>query len=113
MVHSFVCNKHLRDIVVEDTNCKGVHKCPECGKDMYWDLGGNVSGRGDYEHISDSLAIHPDDTNEHHKLFPSVGLTKEGQPIFTSVRQQERYAERCGFHKKRQRLRNLGRKRIV
>lgn len=106
VVHRFMCDSC--GFVVEDTNTKGVHKCKNGCGDMRWDLTGNVSGGSDYGHISDSLAIHPDDANEHRKLFPSIQLTKEGQPIFTSVRQQERYAERCGFYKKRQRIRYKG-----
>lgn len=111
VVHKFVCD--MCGIVVEDTNTKCVHKCPNCkNQDMRWDLTGNVSGGSDYEHISDSLAIHTDLIPEHKKLFPGIELTSEGQPIFTSSKQQERYAEKCGFYKKRQRIKSKG-KRII
>ena len=104
--HRFICDGC--GYVVEDTNTKGVHKCPECGFEMRWDLGGNVSGGGNYEHISESLAIHPDLIPEHRQKFPSVGTLPDGRLRFTSTKQQERYAERCGFYKKSQRIRKRG-----
>ena len=106
VTHRFICDGC--GYVVEDTNTKGVHKCPECGFEMRWDLGGNVSGRGDYEHISESLAIHPDLIPEHREKFPSVGTLPDGRLRFTSTKQQERYANRCGFDKKPQRIRKRG-----
>lgn len=110
MVHWFVCDKC--GYAVEDTNTKTVHVCP-CGEDMRWDLRNNVSRRGDYEHISDSLAIHPDDIPEHRARFPGVDILPDGRPRFTSPKQQQKYAERCGFTKKPQRIRSLGRQRIA
>jgi ssDNA-binding Zn-finger/Zn-ribbon topoisomerase 1 len=106
VVHKFVCGSC--GSVVKDTNTKYVHKCPKCGADMRWDLGGNVSGRGDYEHISDSLAIHPDQIPEHRQKFPGVDIIPDGRLRFTSTKQQERYANRCGFDKKSQRIRKRG-----
>ena len=105
VVHRFICDCGN---VVEDTNTKGVHKCSECGADMRWDLGGNVSGCSDYEHISESLGIHPDQIQEHRKLFPNIDVIPDGRLRFTSTKQQERYANTCGFDKKRQRIRKRG-----
>ena len=110
VVHRFVCDSC--GTVIEDTNTKYVHKCTKCGADMRWDLTGNVSGRGDYEHISESLAIHPDQIPEHRQKFPSVGTLPDGRLRFTSTKQQERYANRCGFDKKRQKTKPKG-NRIV
>jgi len=111
-MHTFICNKC--GVGIQDDNTRGVHKCPKCGEDMRWDIGKNASGRGDYHHTSDSLAIHPDDIPEHHKLYPDVEVTSEGQPQFTSARQQEKYAEKsAGCYKKRQRTHTLGRQRIA
>lgn len=106
VVHRFVCDSC--GSVVKDTNTKCVHKCKNGCGDMCWDLGGNVSGRGDYEHISESLGVHPDLIPEHRKLFPNVDILSDGRPRFTSTKQQERYAERCGFYKKSQRIRKGG-----
>ncbi len=106
VVHKFVCI--YCGNVVHDTNTKCVHKCLKCGADMCWDLTGNVSGRGDYEHISESLAIHPDQIPEHRQKFPSVDIIPDGRLRFTSTKQQERYANRCGFDKKSQRIRKRG-----
>ena len=105
VVHSFVCDSCSN--VIKDTNTKCVHKC-KCGTDMRWDLTGNVSGRGDYEHISESLGIHPDQIPEHRQKFPNVGTLPDGRLRFTSSKQQEKYAERCGFYKKRQKAKPKG-----
>jgi len=111
MRHTFVCDSC--NIDRWDTDTKKVHICERCGEEMRWDLRGNASGQGDYHHTSDSLAFHPDDIPEHRKLFPGVEVTPEGQPQFTSVKQQERYAERsAGCYKKRQRIKYKG-KRIA
>lgn len=86
--------------------------CPTCGTIMYHATQGS---NGDYNHTSDSLAIHPDDIPEHRRLFPGVEVTAEGQPKFTSTRQQERYAEKsAGCYKKPQKTKSrLGRTRIA
>ena len=111
MIHTFVCDSC--GVEVTDTSTKEAHVCERCGKDMRWDLRGNVSGTGDYRHTSDSLAFHPDDIPEHRRLYPDVEVTPEGQPMFTSVKQQERYAEKsAGCYKKRQRIKYRG-KRIA
>ena len=113
MTHIFICENESCGHKVYDMNTRGVHTCPKCGTDMYWNLKDIGISDGDYHHTSDSLAFHPDDIAEHRRLFPGVEVTAEGQPMFTSTRQQERYAERCGFHKKQQRSRRLGRQRIA
>ena len=109
--HIFVCEDCGTS--VRDHTTKEIHCCPKCGTDMYWDLHNIGIADGDYHHTSDSLAIHPDDAAEHRRKFPGVELTEEGQPMFTSTKQQERYANRCSFDKKSQRTRRLGRQRIA
>ena len=90
------------------------HKCPECGESM--GIVAAVSGLdGDYHHTSDSLAIHPDDIPAHRKLYPGVDVTSEGQPKFTSPKQQEEYAKKsAGCYKKPQKTKSrLGKTRIA
>lgn len=110
IVHKFVCD--MCGVVVEDTNTEKTHHCPKCNAPMRWDLTGIGAASGDYEHISESLAIHPDQIPEHRQKFPNVDVLPDGRPRFTSSKQQERYAERCGFYKKRQKTKSKG-KRIV
>lgn len=108
IVHDFVCDKcHVK---LQDTNTKITHKCPKCGQDMRWNLTGIGIAQGDYHHVSQSLAIHPDQAAEHRRNFPEVDVLPDGCLEFHSVRAQERYANRCGFEKKAQRIRNKGRK---
>ncbi len=91
------------------------HKCPECDESM--SIVAVVAGRnGDYHHTSDSLAIHPDDIPVHRRLYPGIEVTPQGQPQFTSPKQQEAYAlKSAGCYKKEQKkkTRRLGRVRIA
>ena len=110
--HTFTCTND--GYVVTDTTIKGIHVCPKCGDEMA--MNAAVTGlRGDYNHTSDSLAIHPDDISEHRKHFPNVEVTSDGRPQFTSPRQQEKYAEKsAGCYKKTQKTKSqLGRVRIA
>ncbi len=86
--------------------------CPRCDRIMSHKVTG-ISSSGDYHHTSDSLAIHPDDIPKHRKLYPGIEVTSEGQPQFTSPKQQEKYAlKSAGCYKKRQRIKSQ-RKRIA
>jgi len=67
----------------------------------------------DYCHISDSLAIHPDQIPEHRKRFPNVEVLPDGRPKFNSVRQQQKYANACGFEKQPQKHWGIKGRRIA
>ena len=75
-------------------------RCPQCDKDYMFHKVLGIGSPGDYHHESHSLAIHPDQIPEHKALFPNVEVKSDGVPVFTSPRQQERYANACGFDKK-------------
>ncbi len=107
VTHTFICAKC--DQSIDDTQAQKEHFCPKCGEDMAWDLSGIGISDGDYHHVSDSLAIHPDQIPEHRELFPDIEVTPDGCPTFTSPKQQEKYANACDFDKKPQRGRKLGR----
>ena len=68
---------------------------------------------GDYEHISESLAISPSQIGEHRKQFPDVDILPDGRIRFTSFRQHDKYLEKTGFRKVPQKLKRLGRKTIM
>jgi len=104
--HEFICD--LCGVTVTDTTAMNPHPCPQCGDEMRWDLSGIGIRAGDYRHVSHSLAIHPDQIPEHKKLFPHVEVQSDGCPVFTSPRQQEQYANACGFDKKSQKNRRKG-----
>jgi len=73
-------------------------KCPVCGKYMVWKSGIGIAN-GDYNHYSESMAINPSQIAEHKAAFPNVDVLPDGRIHFTSVKQQERYVDKCGFHK--------------
>ncbi len=67
---------------------------------------------GSYEHISESLAISPSQTGEHHQQFPGVDVLPDGRIRFTSYKQHDEYLKKTGFRKIPQKLKRLGRKEI-
>lgn len=107
-MHEFVCDSC--GAVVHDVSTKSVHKCHRCGLDMRWNLDGIGIAKGDYEHVSDSLAVHPSQIKEHRQQFPDIDVLPDGRPRFTSVKQQDKYLNQTGFVKHTQRIRPKGKK---
>ena len=103
--HTFVCDKC--GWTVQDNVTKGIHMCI-CGAEMRWDLRGVGIPSGDYNHVSDSLAISPDQTSEHKQLFPDVDVLEDGRLQFNSYQSHDRYLAKTGFQKKTQKIRNKG-----
>ncbi|MFA5152423.1 MAG: hypothetical protein WC554_07700 [Clostridia bacterium] len=108
-IHTFICEKcesRVQDAVTT------VHKCPNCGNEMYWDLSGaNMFGDGTYskELVSESMAISSSQVAEHKKLFPNVKLTKKDGcfcPTFGDFKTHDSYLKACGFVKHPQRPHN-------
>jgi putative FmdB family regulatory protein len=81
-----------------------VETCRQCGTPMDRDYAAevrtNLSDTHNAKEIhSDSLAIHPDQVAEHRRLYPDVPLDGACRPVFTSVKQRERYLEGRGIAK--------------
>lgn len=110
------CGYRIEDAHDDDYRYEGGQKrfpfCPYCDSVMKHAVSG-ISNPGDYRHTSNSLAIHPDDIAVHRRLYPGIDVTPEGQPKFTSPKQQEDYAlKSAGCYKKRQKRKRHG-KRIA
>lgn len=96
--HTFICQTCGHTCV--DKSAKRKHVCPKDGTEMAWDLrGANICLDGDYNFVSQSMAINPDQAAEHRELFPDVEIKSDGCLGFNSVRQREKYMDTCGFHK--------------
>ena len=108
VIHNFICD--TCGMVVEDINTNIVHICPVCGEEMRWDLDGCGIASGDYEHISDSLAMHPTQIAEHNQKFPGIDVMPDGRPRFTSVKQQSDYLDKIGMVKMTQKIRKITKK---
>lgn len=65
----------------------------------------SIGSAGDYEHISESLGINPLDIEEHRKNWPNIEALPDGRLKFTSVKQQQEYANHFGLDKAVQRRR--------
>ena len=122
-IYGFRCYEHdicedvlcaMEDIpVVGSGDCP---KCPKCGKGMERDFslrrGRQTSTSYGSGVISDSLAISPDQIEEHHKLFPGVDVLPDGRIKFDNYKQHDNYLKQTGFRKLPQKLKGLGGVRI-
>ncbi len=105
-IHKFVCD--ACDIIIEDTTTEGIHHCPICAEEMWWDCRNVGIAEGDYSHTSASLAINPCQTKAHKKLFPGIDVLPDGQIRFDSVKQQSDYCDKTGFSKMPQKIKKKG-----
>lgn len=107
ITHTFICNSC--GLIATDTDTKKIHVCGECGKDMRWDLDG-IAIHGNYLHPvhSDSLAINPDQVEEHRKLFPNIEVDKQCRPIFDNFVDHENYLKKCNIVKHPQKMKPKG-----
>jgi predicted RNA-binding Zn-ribbon protein involved in translation (DUF1610 family) len=99
MIHTFICDDcHIE---TKDTDTMIVHKCPQCGKGMRWDMAIRIRGETYYARpiISQSLAMHPSQIEEHRKLFPDIKVTPDGCPIFDNYKDHDNYLKATGFVK--------------
>lgn len=122
-IYGFQCKEHniYEEVLcaAKDFPLKGNDdrpKCPKCGKDMVEDWkprnGRQTSTSYGSGVISDSLAISPDQIEEHHKLFPGVDVLPDGRIKFDNYKQHDNYLKQTGFVKQPQRLKGLGGVRI-
>jgi hypothetical protein len=91
--------------------------CPRCKMPMVRDYAAerhNIQGGKEYHRPihSDSLAINPNQREQHEKMFPDVPIDSEGRPVFTSFKQHDNYLKATGFVKNPQRIKKHG-KRIA
>jgi hypothetical protein len=64
--------------------------------------------KGDYNFISESLAVPVHQIEEHRKMYPDIDVQPDGCLHFTSVAQQDRYYKKSGFIKQTQKTSRLG-----
>ena len=81
-----------------------------CGsKETGRDFQAEHAGAGDKEYgetrYSQSLAMSPDQIEEHKRLFPDIKVRADGCPGFDSYRQHDDYLKKTGFVKLPQRNR--------
>lgn len=105
-IHHFKCDECK--VRVEDTTTMGIHYCPKCGGEMYWDCHISIGGNYDNPIHSDALAITPDLVDEHKREFPNIRLDGELRPIFDNYGDHKAYLKKTGFVKHTQKIRKKG-----
>ena len=90
--------------------------CDECGNKLIRDFGNEHVNSGNKEYgqtkYSDSLAVSPDQIQEHKQTFPDIKVDDQGRPGFDNYQQHDKYLEKTGFVKAPQKIRRKG-KRIA
>ena len=105
-LHNFVCDSCM--VMVQDTNTKGIHKCPECDGDMRWVLSVSIHGNYRTPIHSNSLAINPEQRAEHEQKFPNIRLDDQSRPIFDNFTAHQKYLDDCNLVKNRQKIKHKG-----
>ena len=72
------------------------------------------AGRRSYHKpiISDSMAVAPNQVEEHRRLFPDVKILNDGRPVFDNFSAHDAYLKKCNIVKQPQKTRKRG-KRIA
>lgn len=90
--------------------------CLSCSARMVRDHSAEHVNSGNKEYgktkWSDSLAVSPDQIQEHKRTFPDIRVDDQGRPGFDNFRQHNSYLEKTGFVKAPQKIRKKG-KRIA
>jgi len=117
-VYSFICpkceNREERVRAMQNAGKKCM--CTSCGAKMNRDLKADLPfASGDYHYgaiHSDSLAISPDQREEHLQKFPDIKLDSQCRPIFDNFSAHEAYMKKCNIVKERKKIKPRG-KRIA
>ena len=112
-IYSFVCLKcgnkeeHIRHMKDANKRCMCI-----CGAKMNRDLQADIPfASGDYHNgavHSDSLAINPDQREEHLKTFPNIELDAKNRPVFDNFQNHQAYLDKCNIVKERKKVRPKG-----
>lgn len=114
-IYGFRCYEHniYEEILCAREDCPEVGsgdcpKCPECGKEMGRDFSSRRGRQTSTSYgsgvISQAMAINPDQTEEHNKLFPGVEVLQDGCIRFANYKQHDDYLKKTGFRKLPQKL---------
>jgi len=101
--YTFICRNCGHEFVTHKYQ-EHFPKCRVCGGTTKNRVGIGIAS-GDYCHVSESLAINPNQTQEHRQTFPDVDVLPDGRLRFNSFRSHENYLNRTGFRKHPQKIR--------
>lgn len=118
-VYSFQCPKceAKEERVRAMQNAGKKCMCTSCGAKMNRDLKADLPfASGDYHNgaiHSDSLAINPDQREEHLKAFPNIKLDSQCRPVFDNFQNHQAYLDKCNIVKERKKVKSRTRKCIA
>jgi len=102
-LYEFQCSKcfHVTSVVAP---MNAVPKTVDCERGCAYQtrrLFSFNTGNVDYANpiVSQSLAMHPEQIDEHKRLFPEIKVTDDGCPVFSNYADHEAYLKKTGFTK--------------
>ena len=111
-LYNFICSEcgDKQEVVRSMNRCDVPTLC-ECGAVMRRDFQiGIPFVSGDYHRAvhSDSLAISPDQREEHLKTFPNIKLDSQNRPVFDNFQKHQAYLDKCNLVKERKKIKSKG-----
>jgi hypothetical protein len=112
MFHCMSCMKEIDNKFMDDTDydfirAKDVQKIVykqkcECGGEMKAGFAPEkrfavCGANGDFNLVSDSLAVPVQQIAEHRQAFPDIEVRPDGRPHFKSIKQYDNYLKQTGF----------------
>lgn len=102
------CN-HIVEDFKPANEAKYLPVCPKCNTLMVRQFDFHAGNKEyDSTFYSDSLAINPNQIEEHKKHFPNIRVDKQGRVGFDSYKQHDDYLKKTGFVKHPQKTKPKG-----
>lgn len=116
-IYTFICSKcyESEERILPMQKSDEPQFC-KCGYQMRRDFQTDIPhASGDYKRAvhSDSLAISPDQREEHLKAFPNIKLDSQNRPVFDNFQNHQAYLNKCNIVKERKKVKSRTRKRIA
>lgn len=99
------------DVIRPMVDAEKPWRCVFCKVKMDRDFQADIPfASGDYKRAvhSDSLAINPDQREEHLRTFPNIKLDSQNRPIFDNFQAHESYMKKCNIVKERKKIKPKG-----
>jgi hypothetical protein len=94
---------HFENGEFVDGEWRFLDPCPKCGGEVFagflFDTHVGIGASGDFELISESLAVTPSQVQEHRQAFPDIEVKDDGRLRFTDRKKYNNYLKKTGMLK--------------
>ena len=114
--YEYICPEcgNEEEVIKSMVKASSHSKCSACGGFMKRNFRAEgvlvFAGRRSYHKpiVSDSMAVAPNQVEEHRRLFPDVKILNDGRPVFDNFSDHEKYLKKCNIEKVPQKKRKRG-----